>query len=142
MRVVDEHGERLPLVDRLEPARNAPDCSTPVTIASGLESENRGGLDRAEDVLDVEATTKPRLDLEAVDAEACAASRELEPLRVFELESDGLLAERRAALPRAADRARSPTLTTARGLRPSTSSSAKSRRFASKYSSSVPWKSR
>src|SRR6185437_5060467 len=76
--VVDEHGERLPLVDRLE----APGYSAQFPDAVGdrvvrdLQQACRG--DRAEHVLDVEAAAQSRLELDSARAETRATWPELE----------------------------------------------------------------
>ncbi len=78
-------------------ASNRP--GTPVTCADaagdrrGVDPEDARGLDRSEDVLDVEASAKPRLDCDAVDGEARTACGEVEALGIPEGEGDRLLPE-------------------------------------------------
>ena len=103
-------GERLALVDRLEPARDAVDARDPGGDRVLVEVEQEPGRDRAEDVLDVEAPAQRRLDLDARRAEPAPVRVELEPLRpdlgvVGEPERDerravrGRRARRRAGAP-------------------------------------------
>ena len=65
MRVVDQHGKRLPLVHRLEPARNPSDMLDASADRGILDTEEPGRSDRAQDILDVEAPAQPARDRDA-----------------------------------------------------------------------------
>src|SRR4029453_11848424 len=93
VRVVDEHGERLPLVHSLEPSRHAGDVLDTGRDLLRIDPEDARGFHRAEDVLDVEPATELRVDRDAVDDEPRAGRGELEVFRVREAERDGVFAE-------------------------------------------------
>ena len=75
VRVVDDDGERLALVDGLEAAGDALDAGHALgdRLVGDVEQQRDG--DRAEDVLDVEAAAQPRLELDSARAEASALER-------------------------------------------------------------------
>ena len=62
VRVVDEDGEGLALVHRLEAARHPGDVLDAAHDRVVLDPEQARGCDRAEDVLDVEAAAQLRAD--------------------------------------------------------------------------------
>ena len=80
VRVVDQDGEGLPLVDGLEAARHALDVRDPGRDRLVLDAEEPGERDRREHVLDVEAPAQARLERDAVDAEPRARGVDLELL--------------------------------------------------------------
>src|SRR4051812_2846601 len=90
--VVDEHGERLALVDRLEAARNAHGMRQRLGDRRVVDPERADGGDGAEDVQDVETPRQRRVQLEAVDREARAARVALDvagaDLRVHRVDPD------------------------------------------------------
>src|SRR3954449_11614026 len=71
--VVDEHGERLALVDRLEAAGDAHGVREPVGDRRVIDAQGADGGDGAEDVEDVEAAGQQQAQLEAVYPEPRAA---------------------------------------------------------------------
>ena len=81
VRVVDQHGERLPFVDRLEPARHAREVLDAAAIASSSTPRRRASGDRPEHVLDVEAARAGGCELEAPGRNARAGGRDLEAPR-------------------------------------------------------------
>src|SRR5439155_21297710 len=81
VRVVDEHREALPLVDRLEAARDPTEVGhTPGDRRIGDPEKARRG-DGADHVLDVEASAEARLQLDTARSEAGTRRRQLEALR-------------------------------------------------------------
>ena len=136
VRVVDDHGERLPLVHRLEPTGNAVRCPTPRTIASSARPSSRARGDGTEDVLDVEATAQTGTESQPAGVNDAAVGVSSRPSgRIVRVggEAEG---EQRDPSARSSSASRrpygSPTLTAAGGRRPSGSGSKNSRRFASK----------
>ena len=81
MRVVDDDGERLPLVDRLESTRDAFHARDPRCDRVLVDVEEQTGSDGTEDVLDVERPAKARLDVDPGSVEAAAARIQDETLR-------------------------------------------------------------
>ena len=80
MRVVDEHRERLALLDRFEAARHAVERADPGCDLVLFQVEQDAGGDGAQDVLDVEAAVQAGLDLDPARAEAGAGGVEDELL--------------------------------------------------------------
>ena len=78
VRVVDEHGEGLPLLDGLEAAGDAFERADAGRDLVLVEVEQDAGGDGAEDVLDVETAVEARLDLDPAGAEASAGGVEHE----------------------------------------------------------------
>jgi len=78
VRVVDDDGERLPLVDRFEPARNAREALDPGSNRVVLDLQEPAKRHSREHVLDVEAPAKPRTKLESAGAQARTSRVELE----------------------------------------------------------------
>ena len=98
VRVVDDHRERLPLVDRLEPPRDPRHLANPLRELVVVDVEQDARRDHPEHVLDVEPTPQRRLDLDPAGREAAARRSHLEPFgtdlgSVGEAEGD----QRRAA---------------------------------------------
>ena len=80
VRVVDEHGERLALVDRLEATRDTSDVRDSLCDRVLVEIEQQPCSDGTEDVLDVEPAAEPCLDVDARGAKAAAVRGDLEIL--------------------------------------------------------------
>ena len=80
VRVVDDDGERLALVDRLEPPRHARHPAHALGDRVVVDVEEDPRRDRAEHVLDVEDPAQRCLDLDAAGREPPAAGTELEAL--------------------------------------------------------------
>ncbi len=78
VRVVDDDGEVLSLVDRLESAGNAGHGADALDDRVLVDVEEERGRDRAENVLDVEDAEQRRLDRDARRREGRAARAELE----------------------------------------------------------------
>ncbi len=144
VRVVDDDGEVLSLVDRLESAGNAGHGADALDDRVLVDVEQERGRDRAEDVLDVEDAEQRRLDSDARRRERRAARHR---------------ARGRRHAPRASGR--SPKVTSGARWAPASSSASRRpygsptftaagggatpvnrRRFAWKYSSMSPWRSR
>ena len=81
VRVVDDDGERLAHVDRLESARHARHRPHAGRDRVVVDIEQDSGGDRAEHVLDVEASAQRRLDLDPTGPEPAALRPQLETLR-------------------------------------------------------------
>ena len=80
VRVVDEDGERLSLVDRLEASRHAADGGDAGRDLVRRRGRAAGRRDGAEHVLDVEQAAQRRLQVDACGAEAAPVGRQLEVL--------------------------------------------------------------
>ena len=123
--VVDDHRERLPLVDRLEAPGHAAHRLEPARDRVVVDAEQPRSGERAERVLDVEAAAQLDVDpVERLRAELRVV-REAERERVRQLRR-----EPPSVLVADVDRGAAATR------------SRKSRRFAWKYDSMSPWKSR
>ena len=68
VRVVDHHGEGLPFVDSFESPGHTLERGDPGRDLVFGDVEQDSGCDHAEDVLDVEAATKVRLNLDPAGA--------------------------------------------------------------------------
>ena len=80
VRVVDDHRERLPFVDRLEPSGNAVHARDPLRDRVLVQVEEQPSRNRSENVLDVEGTAQARLDVDSGGAKAAAVRIEGEAL--------------------------------------------------------------
>ena len=78
VRIVDHHGEGLPFVDGFESPRHALERGDPGGDVVLGDVEQDSGRDHAEDVLDVEAATQVRLNLDPAGRESRARRAELE----------------------------------------------------------------
>ena len=143
MRVVDDDRERLSFVDRLEAARDARHRADALGDGLLVEIQEDAGGDHAEHVLDVEAPSQRRFDLDPRRPEPASTRADLEVFRsdlggVGQPERD----QRRAARLGELEREPASVLVPDVHGRRRRLGPVKSRRFAWKYSSIVPCRSR
>jgi hypothetical protein len=94
VRVVDQHGEGLALVDGLEAAGHSGEMLDALRDRCIVDPEQSRRGRGAEDVLHVEAAAQAGPELEAGEAEGRAARSDIDVSRVCDAELHGLLAER------------------------------------------------
>ena len=132
--VVDDDGERLSGVDRLEPSRHGSGAAMPAAIASRIDAEHARGHGGGQRVGQVEHAAERHVQLDAVPAAARRPDVDFDVGDVAsEYGSHGTCTRSTSMRPHS-----SSTLITACAQRSRVNSDA----FASKYSSIVRWKSR